>query len=643
MARITLAEARPQLCRAVDNGVPINDPRVPERINQATERLMAGGIFVGMVQEYVVCTQAKCFTLPREIESVMEVFILDQSLDVTSGWYSIENPSTYVDPEFLNDIVLVDRGEYPTLFDICTPGQLIVFSQYTENTGSEIRIFGLDPSGNEIYTIQPGGGYAPGEMVPLSISGTTTVNTFSKITNIEKPQTQGPVRVYEVDPANAGNHIMLAILDPTERVPSYRRYYCDDIPVITLTEPPVRIRITGIRRFLPIQNDTDFMILSNLGALRLEMMALDREDGNDFQSSAEFHKRALDLLQAEAKQYQQDPTRVSYRKAQCLNDEQSYDKNQLGHVRARLALENPQFLRVGLRNITRGINTAQERLVSQGYWKNTVVYLWLKILGDGYIIPPPNVESIVTLSIKGRPMIMRNRWFESHEDSVGEKTALDFPVISAIDRGTGPTFFPLKDPTNITVGSTSALDVGQWALIQGYDQNGNEVDNQIVINGITWAGEQVFVNTSSNTLFSNVTAILKPLTQGSLQLWAYGLTLASMPPWMRVAEFRRWFIAGLGDNPLPFDSAAYCQCKLKARNVWDPQDFLTVTNYPALKEMLFAIANEEAQKLDIAQVHEQRAYKILNDELRAHRGSATATLNIQMHGWMTGAMRKQPI
>ena len=642
MARITLAEARPQLCRAVDNGVPVTDPRVPERINQATERLMAGGLFVGMVQEYLVCTQSKCFTLPREIESVMEVFILDQSLDVNTGWYSIENPSTYVDPEFLNDIVLIDRGEYPVLFDICTPGQLIVYSQYTEAASAQIRIFGLDEDGNEIYTTQPEG-YAPGELITLSLAGTTSVNIFSKITNMEKPATQGPVRVYEVDPANTSNHIMLAILDPAERVPSYRRYYCDDIPAVAASDPPVRVRVTGVRRFIPIQNDTDFLIIANLGSLRLEMMALDREDGNDFQGSAEFHKRALDLLEAEAKTYQHDPTRVTYRKAQCINDEANYDKNQLGHVRARLALENPQFLRIGLRTITRALNTAQERLISQGHWKNTVINLWLKILGDGYVIPPPNVESITTLSIKGRPMTMRNRWFESHEDSVGEKTKYDTPAISAIDRGTGPTFFNLREPTNISVGSTSGEDTGQWALIQGYDHNGNLVDNQITINGETWAGEQVFVNNNSTTLFSNITAILKPLTQGSLQLWAYGMTLASMPPSMRVAEFRRWYIGGLGTAPLPFNAAAFCQCKLKAAKVWDPRDFITVTNYPALKEMLFCIANEEAQKLDIAQIHEQRAYKILNDELRAHRGSATATISIQMRGWLKGGGWRQPL
>src|SRR6267142_720533 len=115
MSRLTVAEAKGSLCRAVDNGVPADDPRVIQRINEATERLMAGGHWVGMTQELLICTQQQCFTLPRQIESVQEVFILDQTLDVSSGWYSIENASTYVDPEFLNDVVLIDRGEYPAL------------------------------------------------------------------------------------------------------------------------------------------------------------------------------------------------------------------------------------------------------------------------------------------------------------------------------------------------------------------------------------------------------------------------------------------------------------------------------------------------------------------------------------------------
>ena len=632
MSRITVAEVKGTLCRAVDNGVPADDPRVIQRLNEAMERLMVSGHYVGMTQELTICAHQQCFTLPRQIESVQEIFILDQSLDVNSGWYSIENPATYVDPDFLNDVVLVDRGEHPTIFDICTPGNLIIYADYVEAAGDVIRIFGVDASGNDIYSEQ-NGVYAPGELIPLSISGVVSVFTYSKITNIQKPSTNGPIRVYEVDPNNASNHIMLAILEPNERVPSYRRYFCADIPLIEPGDPPVRIRVTGKRRYLPVIQDTDFLILSNVSALRLEMMSLEREDGNDFQGSAEFHKRAQDLLTAEAKIYQQDPTRVSYRKAQCIEDEKSYDRSQLGYVRARLALENPQFLRVGLRTITRAINTSQERLISQGYWKNTVIYLTLQILGDGWIVPPPNIESIVVTLVEGYPMTMRNRWFESHESSVHKKTKYDNPVMSCIDRGTGPTFFELIQPTNIQVGSTQveAADVG--VTIYGYDHNGNEVTG----------GEYVAVNATSQTLFSNITRIKKTISVGSVILWAYGQTLASIPPLTVYPSFRRYFIPGLGDDPLPFGACVEAQCKLKYAPAWNPEDFLVVTNFPALKEMVFAVANEEAQKLDIAGTHEAKAIKILNDELRAHRSSATGTMNIQMRGWLKGWRYRQPL
>jgi hypothetical protein len=632
MSRITVAEAKGTLCRAVDNGVPADDPRVIQRLNEAMERLMVSGHYVGMTQELTICAQQQCFSLPRQIESVQEIFILDQSLDVTDGWYSIENPSTYVDPDFLNDVVLVDRGEHATVFDICTPGKLIIYSDYTEAAGDVIRIFGLDPTGNEIYTLQ-NGVYAPGELIALSISGVVSVSTYSKITNMQKPVTNGPVRIYEVDPNNASNHIMLAILDPTERVPSYRRYFCADIPLIEAGDPPVRIRVTGKRRYLPVTYDTDFLILSNVSALRLEMMSLEREDGNDFQGSAEFHKRAQDLLTAEAKIYQQDPTRVSYRKAQCLEDEKSYDRSQLGYVRARLALENPQFLRVGLRTITRAINTSQERLISQGYWKNTVIYLTLKILADGWIVPPPNIESVVVTLIEGFPLTMRNRWFESHEASLSKKTKYSSPPILCIDRGTGPTFFDLINPTNIQVGSTQVEAADTGVTIYGNDHNGNEVVG----------GEYVEVNSTSQTLFANITRIKKTISVGSIILWAYGQTFASIPPLTIYPQFRRYFIPGLGDNPLPPDACVEAQCKLKYAPAWNPEDFLVVSNYPALKEMVFCVANEEAQKLDIAGAHETKAIKILNDELRAHRSSATGTMNIQMRGWLKGWRYRQPL
>ena len=641
MSRITVAEAKGSLCRAVDNGVPADDPRVINRINEATERLMAGGHWVGMTQEVLICTQQQCFTLPRQIESVQEVFILDQSLDVSSGWYSIENPSTYVDPEYLNDVVLIDRGEYPTLFDLCVAGKLIIYSDYTEDGGDMIRIFGLDDTGHEVYTTQ-NGVYAPGELISLAIAGVVSTKKYSRITNMQKPRTKGPVRVYQVDPANASNHVMLAVLDPDERVPSYRRYYCSDIPIVDPSDPPVRVRVTGKRRYLPVFNDTDFLILPNTGALRLEMLSLDREDGNDFQGSAEFHKRALDLLTAEARAYQMDPTRVSYRKAQCLEDEKSYDRSQLGYVRARLALENPQFLRVGLRTITRAINTSQERLISQGYWKNTVIYLTLKILGDGYIVPPPNIESVVVTLIEGFPLTMRNRWFESHEGTVAKKTKFSSPVIAAIDRGTGPTFFELTSPTSIQCGSTLVEAAGAGVWIYGLDHEGNLVRTANA-DGEMVDGEFVAVNTSSKTLFSNIARIKKSISVGSIILWAYGQTLASIPPLTIWPQFRRYFIPGLGEKPLAFDACVEAQCKLKYAPALHPEDFLVVSNYPALKEMVFAVANEEAQKLDVAQIHEAKAIKILNDELRAHRSSATGTINIQMRGWAKGWRWRQPI
>lgn len=650
MSRITLAEAKRILCRAVDNGVPSDDPRVVTRINEATERLMSGGHWVGMTQELRICTQNQCFSLPRQLDSVQELLIDDayygsilNTKDVTSGWYTIENPSTYVDPEQLNDMVLVDRGEYPTLFDICTPGKLIIYSDYTEAAGASVRVFGLNQTGNEVYSVQ-NGVYAAGEIIAFSTAGTVSANVFSKIINIQKAATQGPVRVYEVDPGNTSNHIMLAILDPTETVPSYRRYFCADIPKPGPNDPPVRIRVTGKRRYLPIFSDTDFLILSNLGALRLEMLALDREDGNDFQGSEIFHKRALDLVTAESKTYQQDPTRVTHRKAQCLEDEKSFDRAQLGYVRARLALENMNFLRVGLRNITRAINTAQERLLSQGYWKDTVIYLTLKIFGDGYIIPPSNVESVTVVLFKNLPLTMRNRWFESHESSIGKKTKFSAPPIACIDRGTGPTFFELTTPLNITVSSTDSADSSAFVRIYGFDHEGNEVWMPDPGTGINVPCETILVGNSSTTLFSNITRISKPMvTTGSIILWAADQTLCSIGPSTVYPEFRRYFIPGLGDQPLPFDSAVEAQCKLKYQPATLPEDFLIVQNYPALKEMVFAIANEEAQKLDIAQIHEAKAIKILNDELRAHRGSATPTLNIQMRGWLKGWRYRQPL
>lgn len=615
----SVADAIFPIAEVVGNGVAPTDARILPRINEATHRLMSPGLSVGMVADVRICCLNQCFTLPRFLESAIDFYLPDSRLDVSGGWYSVENQSTYVDPDSINDIALVDLGEVPTIFDVCNNNYVKVFSLVTE-TDLSIRIFGQDQNNNELYSIQ-NGVYQRGILLPLVTAGSLSTVQFSTISGVQKPVTQGPILLYAVD-ATSGNEVLIAKYEPSETNPSYRRYFCNDIPINT-DSSPVIIKVTGKKRFIPVSQPTDLLIIPNIAALRLEVLAIERELASDFQGAELFHKQASDVLKGEAKNYLLDPSWVSSRKAQYLIDEQTYAPSQLGHVRARLALELPNLLKVGLRTITRLVNQAQERLITQGHWMASVGQFNLQIFENGYVVLPPQAESILTAHIGRHPFIIRNQWFEAMENGPGLTNAHSYSEVNIIDRGYGPTFFDLTETSQISTTSSATETTGTAITVTGLDQDGNPATEAILVGG------------TSNTNFSKILSLQKGITAGFIVLQSVDhQVLAILQPADVSPTFHRYFIPGLGTNFDP-QTPVKCQLKLKASWVRMPSDPLIIHNYSAIRTMVQAIAMENASdpQLDKSMVLEKKAIQILNDQLHNSRGGANQQLNVQVRGW----------
>jgi hypothetical protein len=614
----TVADAVYAIAEVVGNGVQTSDARIIPRINDATRRLMSEGLFVGMIADVRICARQQCFTLPRILENAIDFYIPDSRLDVPNGWYSVESQSGYVDPEAINDIALVDMGEVPTSFDVCGAQFLKVYSDVGE-TDAFLRILGYDQNNAQLYSAQPQ--YQAGILLPITTAGSLSIQQFNQVTGIQKPQTNGPVSLYAVDPTTL-DEVLIARYEPSETNPSYRRYFCSDIPSNS-DGTPVIIRVTGKKRFVYVQNMSDLLIIPNISALKLEVLSIERQLSSDLQGAELYHKQAVEMLKMEAKNYQLDPSRTTTRKAQLLVDEQTYSFAQLGHVRARLALELPNLLKVGLRTITRIVNEAQERLVSQGHWRATVGQFNLQIYENGYIVLPSMAESILTAHIGRHPFLIRNQWFEATENGPGLTTNNSYSEVNVIDRGYGPTFFDLTETSQVTVISSGTEVPGTAITITGLDQDGIP------------AVESVPTGGSSVTNFSKVTNLQKGLTVGFITLQSVDhQVLAILQPTDVSPTFHRYFVAGLGHNFDP-QTVVNCQLKLKPSWVHMPSDFLVIHNYGAIKTMVQAIAMENATdpQLDKSLVLEKKAVQILNDQLKNSRGGSAQQLNVQLRGF----------
>jgi hypothetical protein len=125
----------------------------------------------------------------------------------------------------------------------------------------------------------------------------TTVNAFRSIDAINKTATKGWVRVYAVDPTT-GAEYCIAILAPDETLPQYRRYA---IPGFE-SEEGATVTVLAKRKFIPVVNDDDDLIVTNLGAVKMMAIAIEKEENNNLAEAQLYENKAVELLKEELKE-----------------------------------------------------------------------------------------------------------------------------------------------------------------------------------------------------------------------------------------------------------------------------------------------------------------------------------------------------
>ena len=126
-----------------------------------------------------------------------------------------------------------------------------------------------------------------------------TANAFRSIDAINKTATKGWVRVYAVDPTT-GSESCVAILAPDETLPMYRRYA---IPGFENQEGST-VTVLAKRKFIPVVSDDDDLIVTNLGALKMMAIAIEKEENNNLDDAVKYEAKALELLQEELREVQ---------------------------------------------------------------------------------------------------------------------------------------------------------------------------------------------------------------------------------------------------------------------------------------------------------------------------------------------------
>lgn len=297
MIRRTYGSVKDQLARVTQNGMCATDPQLLARTNEAQERLLNKGLYAGTYGRYAVCVYGGCITLPREFESIVGYNFGQVPGQVYNEWYEFMDNGPGIAPA--GDWKrLIDRGYVPTFRDLPDQRYIKVYTDLVEDSNAYILFRGSDTFNNRVQT-QYNDQFIDGERLPLSTSPVTTSKAFRQVDAVNKSVTKGWVRVYAVDP-DTGTESCIAILAPDETLPMYRRYA---IPGYENEEGSL-VTVLAKRKFIPVVSDDDDLIVTNLGALKMMAIAIEKEENNNLDEAAKYEAKALDLLREELREVQ---------------------------------------------------------------------------------------------------------------------------------------------------------------------------------------------------------------------------------------------------------------------------------------------------------------------------------------------------
>lgn len=331
MIRRTLGQIRPQLARVSGtSGFPTDSARIIALLNQATEELMNEGDWPGVVDRYLFHTENGHIILPWFLDRIMGVAVNNIPYSLKSPWYEFVEfgPGPQGDCQWVDSVIDRDevaiQAQFPseddgpwTLYTKCEVDELV------DGVRPTMLVKGTTPGGRRVRTLA-GTAWVDGEY--LELNGDTPPYTFAgtaqfaSVTGVVKPETNGYIELWATNGIPADD-VLLATYAPQETTPSYHAYflptlkdYCGMTTAFyccngcgssegASSTTDLTVLVRGRKRFIPVQSDSDILIISNLPALIAMMMAIQKREVSDPQGYAAYKLNAIDIMQKEAKSY----------------------------------------------------------------------------------------------------------------------------------------------------------------------------------------------------------------------------------------------------------------------------------------------------------------------------------------------------
>lgn len=320
--RHTYVEVRDYIGRPI--GLCGDNPDLLPLVNEASEVLWAAGDWIHKMARYKMRVIQGCngnifITWPPQVETIEAIQSCNAPIGVRNIYFEfISNGPGNLDTA--NQIaayqtyglngwygggrLLGDRDEVCTSEDVWPGSKLIkAYNSLPADDDVQIILMGYDDNNQWIRTLV-NGSYVDGEYLTLSAaSPPSTANFFSSITGVQFSKTprNGTVTITEVATLNSNTERTLSTYGYNEEVPIYRRSILTGFENTNCCSTVVAL---CRMRYQPIINDTDYLQIGNIAALKTMLISLNKRDNGLTDEAEKLQMKAQQILDNELRQYQ---------------------------------------------------------------------------------------------------------------------------------------------------------------------------------------------------------------------------------------------------------------------------------------------------------------------------------------------------
>lgn len=224
-------------------GKCVTSPEVNTFAREVLEYLLLEGKY-GSIRSYSFYTQNGCFTAPAELETITQVKINGRVGTSWNKWCEFYSISSDIPGCVPAPNVLSEQPNYvATAYDVPPGGSLLgVRGLCEESEDSYFIVQGKDVTGREIIT-SFNGEQIVGEKFRIKKNEIRYGSViFGEITAVIKPQTNGYVQLYAVQP-DSQNYVFLGDYSPIDEKPWFKKYKVSGCSGITHVNAIGKIRL----------------------------------------------------------------------------------------------------------------------------------------------------------------------------------------------------------------------------------------------------------------------------------------------------------------------------------------------------------------------------------------------------------------